>query len=264
VPGHCDEADDGFRHDPSLGLCVPYLFDACDGSENRYATREACLAACRGGAPELDACASDLDCVITSIGCCDACEPVPDSALVAVAADQIDELRALTGCTDVACAGCLAPTRGERTRHNYYPVCVDGQCTVRDVRSQPIAACDTVDDCRLRCGTGCCDACGPAEDVIAVRADADLSAAFCDGDPVPCDPCLCAVPDSYVLRCVGGFCRADFVPLCEYGVDASCNEDEASSLLAGTCNEDGTCTCHVDAGFELDPVTHRCQSAEAR
>ncbi len=258
VPGHCSGVYYAFRHDPDLGLCVPYLFESCDMSANRYATREACLAACHGGSPDLDACASDLDCVITSEGCCGVCEPVLDTALVAVAADRLEELRELTGCT-AECAPCAPPTWGEQTSQNFYPACVDGQCTVRDVRNRPIAACDTVDDCRFRCGTGCCDACGAVEDLIAVRSDADLSAEFCGGDPIPCDPCLCTVPESYRLRCDGGFCGAEFFPICEVGVDATCSEDHDSSLPAGTCDEDGTCTCYVDAGFELDPVTHLCQ-----
>ncbi|MBN2193321.1 MAG: BPTI/Kunitz domain-containing protein [Polyangiaceae bacterium] len=256
-PGGCDAVEYGFRHDPELGLCVPYLFDSCDASANRYATRDECLAACHGGEPDLDACTSDRDCVVTGAGCCDACDPVVATDLIALRGDQLEELDELTGCTDVLCEPCLAPTPSERTRQNFYPSCVDGRCTLRDVRNQPFAACETAADCRLRCGTGCCESCGADGNLIAVRIDADLTTEFCDEDPVPCDPCLCDVPESYKTSCIGGYCRWDFLPICEFGVDASCNQDRYSSLLSGFCDEDGTCTCYE--GFEFDPETYLCQ-----
>gem|GEM_PF-5524895 len=45
---------------------------------------------------------------------------------------------------------------------------------------------------------------------------------------------------------------------------ASTRADEAARLLAGACGGDGTGTCQVDAGLDLDPVVHRCQSPEGR
>ena len=44
--------------------------------------------------------------------------------------------------------------------------------------------------------------------------------------------------------------------VCQVGADQSCNDDSLSSALHGTCEPDGTCTCHE--GFEKNPETGRC------
>jgi hypothetical protein len=46
------------------------------------------------------------------------------------------------------------------------------------------------------------------------------------------------------------------VPHCMFGADQSCNDNPALNSLHGTCNQDGTCTCH--APFGKSPTTGRC------
>jgi hypothetical protein len=46
------------------------------------------------------------------------------------------------------------------------------------------------------------------------------------------------------------------VPHCMFGADQSCNDNPALNSLHGTCNRDGTCTCH--AQFAKNPKTGLC------
>lgn len=254
-PGTCELEVWQFRHDPELGLCVPYEFNACDSSPNRYATRDECLAACRGGEPDLDACAGFEDCVVTSLDCCGLCDPVDPAALVAINVDRTTEFNELTGCGDLACEQCLPVAPNEQTRKYLYAACEDGQCTVRDLRESPVAECDSAADCALRCGAGCCPSCTAADGVVAHRADADLTAALCGGTFGGCDDCDCQIPPEYAADCVEGRCVAVIGPVCEPGADQTCNADLLMSSIVGSCNPDGTCACDV----WIDPATGRCQ-----
>ena len=255
VPGACALDEWQFRHDPELGLCVPYYFNACDTSPNRYATRDECLAACRGGQPDLDACAGFEDCVLTSLVCCGPCDPVDPAALVAVNIDRTTEFNELIGCGFVACEQCLPVAPNEQIMKYLYGACVEGQCTVRDLRERPVAECNSAADCALRCGAGCCPDCTAAGGVVAYRAGADLTPEFCGDAPSACDDCDCQIPPEYAADCVEGRCVAVIGPVCEPGLDQTCNADEWSSAIAGNCNPDGTCTCDV----WIDPATGRCQ-----
>ncbi|GEM_PF-807871 len=254
-PGTCDLEVWQFRHDPELGLCVPYEFNACDSSPNRYATRDECLAACRGGEPDLDACVGFEDCVVTSLACCGSCDPVDPAALVAVNVDRTVEYNERIGCGFVACEMCLPVAPNEQIMKYLYGACVEGQCTVRDLRERPVAECDTAADCALRCGAGCCPGCTADVGVVAYRAGADLADELCGGGPTACDDCDCQIPPEYAADCVEGHCVAVIGPVCEPGLDQTCNADEWSSALAGTCNPDGTCRCDV----WIDPATGRCE-----
>jgi len=254
-PGTCDLNVWQFRHDPTLGLCVPYDFNACDTSPNRYATRDECLAACRGGEPDLDACAGFEDCVLTSLVCCGPCDPVDPAALVAVNIDRTTEFNELIGCGFMACEQCLPMAPNEQVMKYLYGACVEGQCTVRDLRERPVAECNAAADCALRCGAGCCPACTAAGGVVAYRAGADLTVELCGDAPSACDDCDCQIPPEYAAECVEGRCVAVIGPVCEPGADQTCNANPAMSSIAGTCNPDGICTCDV----WIDPATGRCQ-----
>ncbi len=254
-PGACALDEWQFRHDPELGLCVPYYFNACDTSPNRYATRDDCLAACRGGEPDFDACTGFEDCVLTSLVCCGPCDPVDPAALVAVNIDRTTEFNELIGCGFVACEQCPPLAPNEQVMKYLYGACVEGQCTVRDLREQTVTECTAGEDCVLRCGAGCCEGCAAAGGVVAVAAEAELTGALCGGVPGTCDACDCEIPPEYAAECVEGHCVAVIGPVCEPGLDQTCNADEWSSAIAGTCNPDGTCTCDV----WIDPATGRCQ-----
>lgn len=44
---------------------------------------------------------------------------------------------------------------------------------------------------------------------------------------------------------------------CTFGADQTCNDDPLISSVHGSCNQDGTCSCHP--GFALNPQTGRCK-----
>ena len=46
-------------------------------------------------------------------------------------------------------------------------------------------------------------------------------------------------------------------PQCDWGKDQTCNHDPFVSSIKGTCNGDGTCTCHE--GSKKVPITGKCQ-----
>jgi len=44
--GECDAVVPVYWHDPRTGACVPDIYSGCDGNRNRYASLQACRAAC--------------------------------------------------------------------------------------------------------------------------------------------------------------------------------------------------------------------------
>src|SRR5262249_10101982 len=45
--------------------------------------------------------------------------------------------------------------------------------------------------------------------------------------------------------------------LCTFGADQTCNDDSLISSIQGSCNQDGTCSCHP--GFSINPSTGKCR-----
>jgi hypothetical protein len=254
--GDCEAAFLRWWHDPDTGVCLPFIYGGCGGNANNHETLDECNAACAGHEAELDACETPGDCAVVSTGCCGICEPVTEDVVVAVNVDYADTFREVRGCGDVQCEACEELPVAERTGQNFYSVCVGGQCTVRDVRQQPFSECSAAEDCRLRCGAGCCTSCGNGEDVIALRVDTDDAAEFCGGEPAECFACDCSIPASYQAECEAGRCVVRGLPVCTPGMDQTCNADLFMSALAGVCNDDGTCTCNP--GYTEDPDSGLC------
>jgi hypothetical protein len=194
--------------------------------------------------------------MVMGVGCCGACEPLSDHQLIALRVEGRATYDAIYGCGDVQCAPCLGVLPAERTRQFFYPTCVDGQCTVLDAREQDFTRCASSADCRLRCGSGCCESCSSGEDLIAVNGAADLNAELCDDEPAICPACVCTIPEGASAECVDDRCVVNHPPICTPGMDQTCNDSPIMSAIAGTCNDDGTCTCN--GGYTMVPETGRC------
>ena len=220
-PGRCEAYFRSWYHDPSTGICRPFVYGGCDGNANRYTSLEECQKACAGGTPNFDACTQASDCVIAgSTGCCAACDG-PDISkhdLIAYNWKHINALRCNValkaapppGESDVpACAPC-PPVEGGRLKY-FVPNCVQNQCVVEDLIELGLAACETSEDCGLRFGTGCCQSCS-SSDVISLRKDANLEKLLCDGLPLRCDDCAQPVTSAQPHCSAEGRCEV-VVPL---------------------------------------------------
>ncbi|APR80329.1 Tryptophan synthase alpha chain [Minicystis rosea] len=62
------------------------------------------------------------------------------------------------------------------------------------------------------------------------------------GLPPSCNGDLDCGPECSGFRCVANQCEG---PVCQPGVDATCNDNSVMSALAGKCNADATCTCNA-------------------
>jgi len=77
-----------------------------------------------------------------------------------------------------------------------------------DIRKEPITACNSDDDCRLRMGAGCCEACiGDDHDLIAIAktGEGKLKGLIC-GPALGCPECSPSYPNDVYAACVQGHC----------------------------------------------------------
>jgi hypothetical protein len=167
--------------------------------------------------PDLTACTGPGQCVLVPTGCCAACtRPTLDNQR-AVRAERRALDRSLTcGPTPPTCPTCPSVVYDGSIQ----AVCrsPDGaappRCVAIDVRTEPLSACKTDDDCMLRTA-GCCAECAPSgfrpphENVIALARDARLAyqALVCrDGETCGLDceyrhPAIHAVCDRETNHC---------------------------------------------------------------
>ena len=185
-PGNCDAYEPSFWHNPKTGLCEPFVYGGCGGNANRFATRDACIAACPGGGQDWGACTLDTDCATTVLGCCGACEPVDDRQLLTLSVAHLYDADKATQqqCASVGvCAPCAQASEYDATEKYFKAVCSSGQCSLIDIRQSALTVCKTSAECALRDGADCC----PGYDgmgFVAVNKNADL----CGGHPTPCPP----------------------------------------------------------------------------
>ncbi len=209
-------------HDPSTGICRPFVYGGCGGNKNRYPTLEDCNKACPGGAPNYDACNAPSDCVVTGAGPCDICDDpsVTSHDLIAYNRQYANFLEcavappiAPPGGPDsgvsapIACAPCPPPPADQGTLKYFVPDCVAGQCVVQYLPTSPVAACKTNNECRLRHGTGCCEGCSN-DQLVSVRNDGSFEKLVCGIGPVGCPACIAPPSDAYWPYCgPAGYCE---------------------------------------------------------
>ncbi|WP_438016267.1 BPTI/Kunitz domain-containing protein [Sorangium sp. So ce315] len=204
--GPCDAAIRSYWHDPSTGVCVPFIYGGCEGNENRFESLATCQEACQGGAVDMDTCAAPGDCVLASPRCCASCDPVDARAYVAIHRDATDDYWASTGCGDVACAPCPPVSEADSTSQYFTAACESGRCVVLDVRESPLTECTKDTDCVLRDGVGCCEGCD-GKGVVALNQSADLRALVCPEGFGACPPCAPVYPEGMTAVCAEGRCK---------------------------------------------------------
>jgi len=200
VSGPCEAAISAFWHNPKSGLCEPFYYGGCGGNDNRFESREACLASCPGGGADWGACQRDSGCVLSDTSCCTSCEPVEARQFIAVSATHRADLLA-TRCAEVQpCAPCQGVSEAVATGKYFKAVCLSGQCSVLDIRQSPITECATGSDCMLRDGTGCCTECDGG--FVSVNRQTN----FCPDGPAACPKCASIPPGYLIPDCEQGRC----------------------------------------------------------
>jgi Kunitz/Bovine pancreatic trypsin inhibitor domain len=211
--GSCDAYFPSWYHDPSTGICRPFVYGGCDGNANRYDSLAACQKACRDGTPSYAACTQPTECVVSGGGCCGVCDHPGLSAHDLIAFNREHEAEVIQcGSGNVACAPCagLQPV----SLQFFVPSCTANRCVVEDIRTSAVSACQADTDCRLRNGTGCCEGCGSGP-TVAVRNDGSFEKLVCGDIVQPCPDCR-PLPnpeaDAIAVCGVSGHCEVHYLP----------------------------------------------------
>ena len=224
--GNCDGYFQVWFHDPSTGLCRPFMYGGCGGNANNYPSFEACQMACPGGSPNYDACSAPTDCMITGTGCCGICDGpgidarsllaynkkyAAESAEALNAAEQHNQQCAFAaeGAAppgDIACEPCPPLADDTGSLKYFVPNCLQGQCVVEDIRTSAVSACKTHDDCFIRNGNGCCESCGTKQS-IAVSSSGGFNQLVCGDLRPPCAACAIAPSNETAMCGASGHCE---------------------------------------------------------
>ena len=211
--GLCDAYIPAWYHDPTTGICRPFVYGGCGGNANRYSSLADCQKACPGGAPNYDACAQDSDCAVMGTGCCGVCDGPDVTAHDLIAYNQqygdflqcsyaLDQAPPNSGtgtAPPIACGACPPVANG--AMKFFVPQCVQKQCVVTDLRASPVTACKTSSECKIRYGTHCCEGCGGG-DLVGTRNDGSFEKLVCSSaGPIACDACAPQPPTGAIPFC---------------------------------------------------------------
>lgn len=164
-----------------------------------------------GGGPSFAACGEPGACTLAIDDCCGPCgDPSLDDFDAVNVAAVGDHAAAV--CPDpggTPCPGCAA---GHDPNLFAYCDVAAGRCVGADLPETELASCETWEDCTLRAGAGCCEACGSPSDGswgwVAIRGDAvdDLQSLLCAEDSA-CPECAPEEPEGLFAECLEGVCR---------------------------------------------------------
>ncbi|WP_437673980.1 BPTI/Kunitz domain-containing protein [Sorangium sp. So ce131] len=206
VVGPCEAAFPRYWHDPSTGVCMPFIYGGCEGNANNFESLEACQEACHGGSPDMDACEAPSDCVLAATDTCSPCDPVEARSFAAVNRAMKQQYDDAIGHSDAVCEACPEIVEAERTAQYFTATCERGRCVVLDVRTSPLTECSEDADCRLRDGVGCCEGCD-GRGIAALNRSVDLEALVCSPDFGACPACAPQYPEGMRAVCSAGRCQ---------------------------------------------------------
>lgn len=151
--------------------------------------------------PRFDVCSGPGQCILDITGCCGKCGDAVLSDYDAINRDQAAAHRAAV-CTDPAPA---CPKCATMMNPNLVAFCRESRCVGVDVRTDVVAECAKDDDCRLRAGNGCCEACSVVDvsQLIALSKTrgGELEAQVCDPLAGACPPCVPVYPSGVTATC---------------------------------------------------------------
>jgi len=202
--GNCFASNPSYFHNRETGLCEPFTYGGCGGNDNRFGTLAECQAACRGGSPDMDACQSAADCMVSAAGCCGGCDNAGAFDFVALNKRFQSDYVRIKGCESVTCGACPSVDELSTTAQYFVPACEAGQCTVVDIRQNAITACTADSECVLRDGSGCCEQCD-SSGLIAINSNGDFRV-LCSGPLPPCLPCMTPIDPQFAAVCRAGRC----------------------------------------------------------
>jgi hypothetical protein len=194
-PGQCLALFSRYYYDPNTEDCRPFDYGGCDGNENNFESRAACLARCSLG-KDRTACESPAECTLVDAVCC-ACGATL-AEVTAVNRSYDEEFPGILRCPELPCAPCPEPGYSKWLA----ATCDSGHCVAFDARENPITECVDDADCVLRGGLDCC---GCGSDIVSVNRGFDLEQLFCaeGGCAADCAPNI--PPDSHAI-CRQGRC----------------------------------------------------------
>jgi hypothetical protein len=162
-----------------------------------------------GGNASFGKCTGPGQCILAEPGCCGSCGRIGLDDVEPIHQDQQKAFYAAT-CDDPTgpCPGCASLPNPD-----LFAFCDAGQCAEADITKHAANVCKTSQDCRLRIGLACCEACvGSREQVVAIPVafEKELLALVCGGD-VGCPACAPQYPPYAVAACEGGRCVVSLV-----------------------------------------------------
>ena len=204
--GPCQAYIERWYFNAERGICERFVYGGCGGNENNFESLAACSAACGGhGETDPTACEEPYECVVTAARCCGGNNPPTLGDLTAVNSKSLTDFTA--PCALVDCASTIGPIPAY-----FGATCSAGHCIAFDVRGEEYTSCTSSDQCVLRNGLGCCEACtGQSEDFVAVRADARLTELLCGKGPVGCAACSPRA-EGFSAACISGNCEVLLQP----------------------------------------------------
>lgn len=156
-----------------------------------------------GGIPaEYAACDGPGQCLLVPSNCCGYCSQPELGDFLAINSDHESSFYGERCGGSIECPSCVTLMPG-----NFTALCRGpGRCQAVNVYDDDaLVGCDAAEDCRLRWGAGCCEACAPTPDqLIAVKVNA-VEQAQCGGGPCPGCP-TAPYPNDASAACIDHKC----------------------------------------------------------